>query len=194
MQLGKFETNNIYLGDSYKLIKDIPDKSVDLIITDPPYDIGDGGCTGIFKNRGHKNGGLYMTQIMEGNFGKGFDFKILDEMIRIMKFINIYIWCNKEQLYDYLNYFKDKNCNFELIVWAKQTFPPFTCGHFCKDKELCLYFWEKGKMNLTGSWEQMRTVLTSKINMQDKKDFEHPCIKPLEFIKRFVEISSERGG
>ena len=29
--------NNIYLGSAYELIKELPDKSVDLIITDPPY-------------------------------------------------------------------------------------------------------------------------------------------------------------
>ena len=33
------ETNKIYLGDAYKLIKEIPDKSIDLIMTDPPYEI-----------------------------------------------------------------------------------------------------------------------------------------------------------
>jgi DNA modification methylase len=35
----KFEDmlNTITLGDSYKLIKDIPDKSIDLIYTDIPY-------------------------------------------------------------------------------------------------------------------------------------------------------------
>ena len=27
----------IIQGDAYELIKDIPDKSVDLIVTDPPY-------------------------------------------------------------------------------------------------------------------------------------------------------------
>ena len=30
--------NQIYLGDAYKLIKEIPDKSIDLIVTDPPYE------------------------------------------------------------------------------------------------------------------------------------------------------------
>ena len=29
--------NNIYLGDAYELIKEIPDKSIDLIYTDIPY-------------------------------------------------------------------------------------------------------------------------------------------------------------
>lgn len=35
--IGKYHLNQIYNEDSYKAIKDIPDKSVDLIITDPPY-------------------------------------------------------------------------------------------------------------------------------------------------------------
>lgn len=43
------EINKIYLGDSNELIKEIPDKSVDLIVTDPPYLIGHGGHSGILK-------------------------------------------------------------------------------------------------------------------------------------------------
>ena len=34
------EPNNIYLGDSLELMKQIPDKSIDCVITDPPYGIG----------------------------------------------------------------------------------------------------------------------------------------------------------
>ena len=30
---------NLILGNAYEEIKKIPDKSIDLIITDPPYDI-----------------------------------------------------------------------------------------------------------------------------------------------------------
>lgn len=30
--------NTITLGDSYELIKNIPDNSIDLIVTDPPYE------------------------------------------------------------------------------------------------------------------------------------------------------------
>lgn len=29
--------NKITCGDSYELIKEIPDKSIDLVVTDPPY-------------------------------------------------------------------------------------------------------------------------------------------------------------
>ena len=37
------ELNKIYLGDCYELIKQMQDKSVDLIVTDPPYEIIGGG-------------------------------------------------------------------------------------------------------------------------------------------------------
>jgi DNA modification methylase len=37
MKLGEFELNQIYTGDARELAKGIPDESVDLIFTDPPY-------------------------------------------------------------------------------------------------------------------------------------------------------------
>lgn len=42
---------DIRLGDSYKLIKDIPSHSVDLVIIDPPYDMGQGCSGGAFGER-----------------------------------------------------------------------------------------------------------------------------------------------
>ena len=60
----KFEDmiNTIQLGNCYELIKNIPDKSIDLIIIDPPYEYTTGGCgknqTGEYKalfDRKNKN-------------------------------------------------------------------------------------------------------------------------------------------
>lgn len=34
----RLKENNIYLGDAYELIKSVPDNSVDMILTSPPYD------------------------------------------------------------------------------------------------------------------------------------------------------------
>lgn len=39
MNLGRYTLNNVYLGDSLELLKDIPDNSVDLIFADPPYNL-----------------------------------------------------------------------------------------------------------------------------------------------------------
>lgn len=37
---------SIKQGDCLELMKEIPDKSVDLIVTDPPYDVGTTGGGG----------------------------------------------------------------------------------------------------------------------------------------------------
>lgn len=65
-------------GDCMELMKKIPDKSIDLIVTDPPYEIVTSG------------GGLYTHKdkqyVKELNFIKnGYNEEILDEMIRILK-------------------------------------------------------------------------------------------------------------
>ena len=115
----KIEPNNIYLGDCYELIKEIPDKSIDLIITDPPYEIiggGSGGCFGTGKRdyhseykklsrEEHKREGLRIR----ANFNKlennlncicaGFDYSLLDQLDRVMK--HIYILQQKSNIFSY---------------------------------------------------------------------------------------------
>ena len=96
------QKNNIYHGDSYKLIKEIPDKSIDLIYTDIPYDFvgnGGGGAYGEKKRDYHKEYqkvSINTQNTLEKNTDQlsdvvlGIDWSILDEFIRIQP--NIYIY------------------------------------------------------------------------------------------------------
>ena len=98
------QTNNIYHGDSYKLIKEIPDKSIDLIYTDIPYDFVDNGGGGAFgeKKRGYhkeyQKVSINTQNTLEKNTDQlsdivlGIDWSILDEFIRIQPNIYIYIY------------------------------------------------------------------------------------------------------
>ena len=83
------EVNKIHLGDCYELIKQIPDNSIDLILTDPPYDFHCGTInkTGIFKNRYVAPG----KEIVNMNINSGYDMSILKEFIRVLKNINMQI-------------------------------------------------------------------------------------------------------
>lgn len=187
------ELNKIYLGDAYELIKQVESKSIDLIVTDPPYKI-DGLQAkphGLFTYEGRTR--KYEQEMLENGLGKGFDLSILDELVRVMKKINIYIWCNKEQIYDYLTYFvKERKCNWEMIIWAKDNPPPFTCGHYLKDKEYCLYFWEKG-VKVQPTFQSGRTVYFTKTNVSDKNNFGHPTIKDIQIIENLIRNSCASG-
>lgn len=76
---------NLQQGDSYQLIKSIPDNSIDLIVTDPPYFIestNGGNCNDIGRSIQHMN-----DQLAQGFLTKGIKTEILDEFVRIQKIL-----------------------------------------------------------------------------------------------------------
>lgn len=76
MKLGKYELNDIYLGDSYELIKDLPDNCIDLAIIDPPYEfvMGGNGHSDIAKRKYNQKSDIYNldTDLTKKNIGTGY--------------------------------------------------------------------------------------------------------------------------
>lgn len=173
-------------GDCLELMKDIPDKSIDLIVTDPPYEIIGGKCGGCF-GREKRN---YHGQLYDTGLDKGISNNVLDELVRIMKKPNIYIWCNKNQLRQYIDYFENLGCTTDLLTWHK-TNPVPTCNNkYLSDTEYLLYF-RKGGVPLYGTYETKKKYYITPTNKEDKKLYKHPTIKPLNIIKNLIINSSQ---
>lgn len=183
-------------GDCLELMKDIADKSVDLVVIDPPYEVANTGG-GFFG----ENSTTYRDGKTTYTYGKryvmnqiktmknGFDGEVLDELVRIMKKINIYIWCSKKQLIKLINYFEEKKCNWNIITWHK-TNPIPACGNkYLTDTEYCLFFREKG-VKVYGEFKTKFTYYVSPLNAKDKKLYKHPTIKPLNIIENLIINSS----
>ena len=187
---GRRIEQKIIKGDAYKLIKEVKDKSIDLIITDPPYDIKGIHGSGIVRDRGVS----FHKELEAKNLDKGLNSAILDDFCRVMKKINIYIWCNKEQIIQYLDYFvKKKGCNYDILIWAKEDPIPFCGTHYLVDKEYCLYFWEQGAP-VKIPYERGKTFFLGRKNVIDKNDYGHPTIKPIDIIETLILNSSVEGG
>lgn len=173
-------------GDCLNLLKQLPDNSIDLVVTDPPY---------VIDNKG---GGLYTQEDkqyvkqLEG-IKDGFSTEVLDELCRVMKNINIYLWCSQKQLFPLIEYFVEgKKCNFNLITWHK-TNPIPACGNkYLTDTEYCLFFREKG-VKIYGEFSTKFTYYVTPLNQKDKKLYNHPTIKPLDIIQNLVVNSSMEG-
>lgn len=173
--------NSIMLGDSYELIKEIPDKSIDCIYTDIPYLIENGG-----KGNNELSERMYRLRNIDlEEIRRGIDYYIIDEFIRIMKKVNCFIWCNKGQIFDIYDSFKKTNCNVEILVWCKTNPSPLTNGVWLPDVEYCLYFREKG-VKLNSGYELKSKWYQSGLNFSDKDSFLHPTIKPLDLVKRHL--------
>lgn len=183
--------NSIYNEDCMNGIKKIPTASVDLVIIDPPYQLN-------FSKRKNKDRDKLTSatckiheELISIHLTGGYNYNLLDELVRVMKRINIYIWCNKSQLQMYFDYFvKNLECNFEILVWNKTNPLPTYHNTYLSDKEYCLYFKKKGYCN-PQNYEDARTVFLSSTNIKDKRKYGHPTIKPLDFIRKIIRNSSK---
>lgn len=186
------ERNRILLGDAYGLINELPDDSVDLIVTDPPFSMGGGGFTKPSEGRWYSRN--YAHEINEQSLHNGFDYSLLDDLVRVMKRINIYIWCSHDQLIPLIDYFvEQKGCRFDILIWHKTNPSPFFNGTYLNDKEYCLFFKEPGvKLNTT--YETAASVFMTSVNKTDKDKYSHPTIKPEPIIENLIRNSCPEGG
>lgn len=204
--------NEIHLGDAYELIKAIPDQSIDCVYTDIPYDFvgnmknGGGGLFGTKKRDYH---GEY-EQVAKRNdvtgvalrtakginetkeIAFGINYTILEEMVRVMKKVNIFIWCSKKQLLPIMQFFDKDNIYFELLVWGKTNPIPTGNNKWLPDLEYCLYFRESGVL-LNDGYELKSKFHVSSLNKSDKDQYNHPTIKPLELVKRHLKHATPMG-
>ena len=221
MEKVKFEDtiNTIQLGDCYEIIKQIPDKSIDLVYIDIPYLYAPngGGNSEIAKRKRINNldlKGAETKYLKEQNVSikelyrieknmlnsfndykniiNGIDYSIFDELCRVMNGIYIYIWCSKLQILDIMKYFvEEKKCNFDILCWCKTNPIPTANGTYLSDIEYCLFFKEKGTPKLNDGYELKSKWYVSEINQNDKKIFKHPTIKPLPLVKRHILHSTQ---
>lgn len=105
-------------GDCLELMKDIPDGSVDLIVTDPPYKITSRG-------NGGNSGGMFQKKIVnKGQVFNNNDISIKDylgEFYRMLKpQTHCYIMTNNKNITDFLMAVKESDFHFiKNLVWVK---------------------------------------------------------------------------
>ena len=180
----------IYNSDCMEMLKNIPDSSIDLIITDPPYDIS---CTGGGGNQGHKITKMGVD-LVDLNINTGYDIrKVGKEIVRVMKKLNVYFWCNKKQIPEYFDFYvKEQGCKFDILTWNKTNPVPTFSNKYLTDTEYCLYF-RNGGMCEPKNYEDAKTYWFDPINASDKQIWEHPTIKPQHMIEKLIRNSSKQG-
>ena len=178
-------------GDCLEVMKDIPDNSIDLIVTDPPYNVSatnDGGTINKVKKLNKS-----LKDLVETNITNGYDIETLgEEFMRVMKEPNIYLWCNKTQIPEYFKFYVEKyKCKFDILCWHKNNALPTYSNKYLSDTEYLLYF-RKGKGKcFPKSYEDAKTYYIAPINHKDKKKYKHPTIKPLDITEKVIKNSSK---
>ena len=171
-------------GDCLELLKDIPDKTIDLIVTDPPYKFESKGG-GAYGSTTRK----YRSELKQINCCE-FEPKMFLEIIQNKtKAFYGYFFCNKTLVDVYIRFAKDNGYQYDIFVLAKQNpIPAYSNHHLCdmeyivmiRDK--CTYFSMREDFN-----DYRKFYLTN-----CRKGI-HPAEKPVELIQRFIKVSSKIG-
>ena len=158
--------NKIIQGDCLEVMKQLPDKCIDLVLTDPPYGIGIDGSNKDVNKKG--------WQVRKGYDWGGWDKQIpskeyFDEMVRI----------SKNQVICGANYFNEylEQGHKGWVVWYKAQ-----QGLTMSDCEIIYTSFDCP----TRMFTLHRTHLWA-------ENPQHPTQKPIELIKYLVDNFSEEG-
>lgn len=180
----------LYNGDCLEIMKQIPDGSVDMVVTDPPYKMNHstGGRTSIgFEDRWRGN-------IKAGNTEMGFNTKIsfsqwLPDVYRVLKPKgHCYVFCNDKNLLQLL--IDSKNVGLKesnVLVWVKNNACPNR--YYMKNCEFIAFMY-KGNAKPIKNMGDKAAVACNNIIGKKKK---HPTEKPVDLLERFIVNSSCEG-
>lgn len=184
---------DIYNEDCLKILSGIRNETVDLILTDPPYNISKYSTGNInFSNRKAINNDLAEWDEQE------LDIKSLsDEFTRIIKPSgNIFIFTSYNLLGKWHENLDPLFDTFQFVVWHKTNpTPKFLKAGFLNSCELIICMWNKGHTWNFKKQNEMHNFIESPICMRPErlnKPF-HPTQKPVGILKHIIEIATNEG-
>lgn len=179
-------------GDCLELMKSIPDKSIDLLLTDPPYLHIKGGCKSKRLNVGCRDINSNVVSNMS-DFREQQIYTYLDNVKNKMKKVNMYVFCSKLQIPYYLNWALKNKLQYDVLFWYKNTNRMISTKFYASNVEYIIRIYGKGcsLKNILNNNGKAKSELYQKIFSYDTpKDKIHEAQKPIELLKRLILLSS----
>lgn len=194
INIGKLHKSLLINGDCFSILKKIPDNSVDLILTDPPYNIAKYSTGNMkFDWRSDINNDLAEWDLTELQ-----PKDLIYEFKRILSPKgNIFIFCSYNIIGEYHKVFDPEFDTFQFMVWHKTNpVPNFRKSSFLNSCELIIGCWNKGHTWNFTTQNDMHNFIESGICMgkerikgQDGKNL-HPTQKPIAILEKIIKIAS----
>ena len=190
LDISSLDNYKLYNADCFDKLKEIPDKSINLILCDPPYNLAN-------YSTGNMNFS-WRTEI--NNDVAEWDEKPLDpadllqEFKRIIKPDgNIFIFTSYNLIGKYHDVFDKEFDTFQFMVWHKTNpIPNIRKSSFLNSCELIVCLWNKGHTWNFTKQNEMHNFIESPICMGTErlKDPKHPTQKPVKILEHIINIAS----
>ena len=183
----------LYKDDCFNVFKNIENKSIDLILTDPPYNLAK-YSTGNMKFQWRKTINNNIAKWDEEEFNP---FETTDDFVRIIRDTgNIFIFTSYNLIGKWHGCLDHIFDTFQFMVWHKTNpIPNIRKSSFLNSCELICCAWNKGHTWNFKSQREMHNFYESPICMGNErlKDPKHPTQKPVKLLEHIIEISTNEG-
>ena len=172
-------------------MKQIPDKSVDLVVTDPPYKITSRGATGTMS-------GYWTSDVAKkGKVFEHNDIEIedyLSELYRILKAdAHCYIMCNNLNMPHFFEIISKSQFHFvKMLVWDKCS---KICGRYFMGQVEFVFMLRKGKDKPINDCGMSDLLRYPNVKDKDAKGVNiHDSQKPVGLMATLITASTDTEG
>lgn len=175
--------NTIINTDAISFLSTLSDGCVDCVITDPPY-----------KQEAHdrgfiaKHSEIYkeMSDWTNSN-NDWYNEAFLNELVRVCRFPNVYLFCGKRDLVHILNYAERRSYFYHIIPVCKKAPAPFVNNTWLSN-EYSVHFTDRKIV-----YNKEYQLKIPYFLIQGGKTTSHPNEKNLEMVKRIVSNITQEG-
>lgn len=184
--------DKIICGDAVEVMKKMPDKSIDLVVTSPPYNLKNSTGNGMKDGRGGKwanaalqNGYSHYDDNMPHDKYVTWQRKCLEEMMRLIKDTGAIFYNHKWRVQNgLLQDRQDIVYGFpvrQIIIWRRKGGLNFNRGYFLPTYEV-IYLIAKKKFSLAPKANAYGDVWEFTQEMKNP----HPAAFPVDLIQRII--------
>lgn len=169
--------NKIINADCFDILKQLPDKSVDLVFTDVPYKQE-------FYGRGMAKSRPNYLNIRDYGSNLNLNYTEFFELsLQKLKQVNFFTFCDKETKFEFISLAKKYKFGYHELAFCKTSPTPFTNNQWLPDIEWGLHIFKNIKV--MGEYKTKRSFFTMP-NFKEK-DINHPTPKKVEIVEAILK-------
>lgn len=192
----KITESVLYHAENEDILCNLPAYSFSVMITDPPYNFTKSNCRKMYKEGSKRlvaKSGLYdydsdLCRIAV-QFGEKEINAFMDQIPRLMKKMNAFIFCAEAQLTAYIAWAERHGYKFAILLWEKPL-NIISKSRFSQNVEFIIRIYDNGTaLNKLEENELYNRVFHSRVVTKKK----HPTQKPTEIFERLIRLTTKKG-